>query len=217
MNMSKEDLILQRLDEIEAKLSLVHERAAVSQNFWRDMQPVMNDAFKVMLHELGDIETGFQLEDLFQLLKTFLRSTNNINYTLQQLENIINLWHTAEPLMKGTVPKAIAYLDELEQKGVFRTYQAMLNLRAKVAQEYGPEQIEQMGDAFVFLIGMLNKLSDPKVRLMIEKASDAFTTMDLEKAEPCGPIGLMRAMTTPEAKQGLAVMVEMTKTLGKLR
>ena len=217
MNMSKEDLILQRLDEIETKLSLVHERAAVSQNFWRDMQPVMNDAFKVMLHELGDIETGFQLEDLFQLLKTFLRSTNNINYTLQQLETIINLWHTAEPLMKSTVPKAISYLDELEQKGVFRTYQAMLNLRAKVAQEYGPEQIEQMGDAFVFLIGMLNKLSDPKVRMMIEKASDAFTSMDLEKAEPCGPIGLMRAMGSPEAKQGLAVMVEMTKTLGKLR
>jgi len=217
MNMSKEDLILQRLEEIETKLALVHERAVVSQNFWHDMQPVMNDAFKVMLHELGDIETGFQLEDLFVLLKTSLRSVNNLTYTLNQLETLINLWGTAEPLMKSTVPKAIAYLDELEQRGVFRTYEAMLNLRAKVAQEYGPEQIEQMGDAFVFLIGMLGKLSDPKVRLMIEKASDAFTTMDLDKAEPCGPIGLMRAMSSPEAKQGLAVMVEMTKTLGKLR
>ena len=217
MTMSKEDLILQRLDEIENKLALVHERAVLSQNFWHEMQPVMNDAFKVMLHELGDIETGFQMEDLFDLLKTFLRSVNNINYTLQQLETMINLWHTAEPLMKTTVPKAISYLDELEQKGVFRTYEAMLNLRAKVAQSYGPDQIEEMGDAFVFLIGMLSKLSDPKVRLMIEKASDAFTTMDLDKAEPCGPIGLMRAMSSPEAKQGLAVMVEMTKTLGKLR
>lgn len=215
--MSKEDLILQRLEEIETKLALVHERAVVSQNFWHDMQPVMNDAFKVMLHELGDIETGFQLEDLFVLLKTSLRSVNNLTYALNQLETLINLWGTAEPLMKSTVPKAIAYLDDLEQKGVFRTYQAMLNLRAKVAQEYGPEQIEEMGDAFVFLIGMLSKLSDPKVRLMIEKASDAFTTMDLDKAEPCGPIGLMRAMSSPEAKQGLAVMVEMTKTLGKLR
>lgn len=217
MTMSKEDLILQRLEEIETKLALVHERAVVSQNFWHDMQPVMNDAFKVMLHELGDIETGFQLEDLFVLLKTSLRSVNNLTYALNQLETLINLWGTAEPLMKSTVPKAIAYLDDLEQKGVFRTYQAMLNLRAKVAQEYGPEQIEEMGDAFVFLIGMLSKLSDPKVRLMIEKASDAFTTMDLDKAEPCGPIGLMRAMSSPEAKQGLAVMVEMTKTLGKLR
>jgi uncharacterized protein YjgD (DUF1641 family) len=217
MNMSKEDLILQRLEEIETKLALVHERAAVSQNFWHDMQPVMNDAFKVMLHELGDIETGFQMEDLFVLLKTSLRSVNNLTYTLNQLETLINLWNTAEPLMQSTVPKVISYLGELEQKGVFRTYEAMLNLRAKVAQEYGPEQIEQMGDAFVFLIGMLGKLSDPKVRMMIEKASDAFTTMDLEKAEPCGPIGLMRAMSSPEAKQGLAVMVEMTKTLGKLR
>lgn len=217
MNMSKEDLILQRLEEIEAKVALVHERAVVSQNFWHDMQPVMNNAFKVMLHELGDIETGFQLEDLFELLKTSLRNTKNLTYTLKQLENIIDLWNTMEPLMKGTVPKAIAYLDDLEQKDVFRTYQAMLTLRGKVAQECGPEQIEEMGDAFVFLIGMLSKLSDPKVRLMIEKAFDAFTTMDMEKAKPCGPIGLMRVMSCPEARQGLGVMVEMTRTLGKLK
>lgn len=217
MNMSKEDLILQRLEEIEAKVSLVHERAVAAQNFRREIQPVMNDAVKVMLHELGDIETGFQLEDLFELLKTSLRNVKNLTYTLKQLENIIDLWNTMEPLMKGTVPKAIAYLDDLEQKGVFRTYQAMLTLRGKVAQEYGPEQIEEMGDAFVFLIGMLSKLSDPKVRMMIEKASDAFTTMDLENVKECGPIGLIRAMGSPEARQGLGVMVEMTKTLGKLK
>ncbi|PTN37250.1 DUF1641 domain-containing protein [Desulfonatronum sp. SC1] len=215
--MSKEDLILKRLDEIEAKVALVHERAVAAQNLRRELQPVMNDAFKLMLHELGDVETGFQLEDSFELLKTMMRNVKNITYTIKQLENVIDLWHTSEPLLKSTVPKAIAYLDDLEQKGVFRTYQAMLSLRAKVAQEYGPEQIEQMGDAFVFLIGMLNKLSDPKVREMIEKASDAFTSMDLREVEPCGMFGMMKAMSSPEAKQGLGVMVEMTKTLGKLK
>lgn len=217
MSMSKEDIILQRLDEIESKLTLVHERAVRSQNFWHDMQPVMNDAFKVMLHELGDIETGFQLEDMFELLKTFLRSVKNITYTLEKLETIINLWNTAEPLMKGTVPKAIAYFDSLEQRGVFRTYEAMLNVRAKVAQTYGPEEIERMADSFVFLIGLLKKLADPKVQNMIDKGVEAFAHVDMEKATPCGPIGLMRALATPEARQGLGVMVELTKTLGKLR
>ncbi|WP_035271986.1 DUF1641 domain-containing protein [Desulfonatronum thiodismutans] len=215
--MSKEDLILKRLDEIEAKVALVHERAVAAQNLRRELQPVMNDAFKLMLHELGDVETGFQLEDMFDLLKTTMRNVKNITYTVKQLENVIDLWHTSEPLLKSTVPKAIAYLDDLEQQGVFRTYQAMLALRAKVAQEYGPEEIEQMGDAFVFLIGMLNKLKDPKVREMIEKASEAFTSMDLKEVEPCGMFGMMKAMSSPEAKQGLGVMVEMTKTLGKLK
>lgn len=215
--MSKEDLILKRLDEIEAKVALVHERAVAAQNLRRELQPVMNDAFKLMLHELGDVETGFQLEDMFDLLKTTMRNVKNITYTVKQLENVIDLWHTSEPLLKSTVPKAIAYLDDLEQQGVFRTYQAMLSLRAKVAQEYGPEEIEQMGDAFVFLIGMLNKLKDPKVREMIEKASEAFTSMDLKEVQPCGMFGMMKAMSSPEAKQGLGVMVEMTKTLGKLK
>ncbi|MDK2873541.1 MAG: hypothetical protein PWQ64_1305 [Desulfomicrobiaceae bacterium] len=217
MNTSKEDLILQRLEEIEAKLALVHERAERSQNFWHEMQPVMHDAFKVMLHELGDVETGFQLEDLFDLLKTFLRSVKNLTYTLEKLETIINFWNTAEPLMKGTVPKAIAYLDSLEQRGVFRTYEAMLNVRAKVAQTYGPEEIERMADSFVFLIGLLKKLADPKVQNMIDKGVEAFAHVEMDKASPCGPIGLMRALGSPEAKQGLGVMVELTKTLGKLR
>ncbi|SDB37842.1 Protein of unknown function [Desulfonatronum thiosulfatophilum] len=215
--MNKEDLILQRLDEIEAKVALVHQRAVAAQNLRHELQPVLNDAFKVMLHELGDIETGFQLEDLFDMLKTTMRNVKNLTYMIKQLENVIDLWHTSEPLLKTTVPKAIAYLDDLEQKGVFRTYQSMLTLRAKVAQEYGPEQIEEMGDAFVFLIGMLSKLSDPKVREMIEKASDAFTEMDLKDVQPTGVFGMMKAMSSPEAKQGLGVMVEMTKTLGKLK
>lgn len=215
--MSKEDLILKRLDEIEAKVALVHERAVAAQNLRRELQPVMNDAFKLMLHELGDVETGFQLEDSFELLKTMMRNVKNITYTIKQLENVIDLWHTSEPLLKSTVPKAIAYLDDLEQQGVFRTYQAMVTLRAKVAQEYGSEQIEEMGDAFVFLIGMLSKLSDPKVRHMIEKASDAFTELDLADVQPTGIFGMMKAMSSPEAKQGLGVMVEMTKTLGKLK
>ncbi|TVR00260.1 MAG: DUF1641 domain-containing protein [Desulfovibrionales bacterium] len=217
MQMSKEDLILKRLDEIEAKVALVHERAVAAQNLRRELQPVMNDAFKLMLHELGDVETGFQLEDSFELLKTMMRNVKNITYTIKQLENVIDLWHTSEPLLKSTVPKAIAYLDDLEQQGVFRTYQAMVTLRAKVAQEYGSEQIEEMGDAFVFLIGMLSKLSDPKVRHMIEKASDAFTELDLADVQPTGIFGMMKAMSSPEAKQGLGVMVEMTKTLGKLK
>lgn len=215
--MSKEDLILKRLDEIEAKVSVVHERAVAAQNLKRELQPVLNDAFKLMLHELGDVETGFQLEDLFEMLKTSMRNVKNMTYMLKQLENVINLWHTMEPLLHSTVPKAISYLDDLEQKGVFRTYQAMLTLRGKVADAYGPEEIEQMGDAFVFLIGMLNKFSDPKVRNMIEKATDAFTSMELEKCQECGPFGLLRAMASPECKQGLGVMLEMTKTLGKLK
>jgi len=215
--MSKDDLILKRLDKIEAKVALLHERAVAVQNLQHELQPIMNNAFKLMLHELGDVETRFQLEDLFDMLKTTMRNVKNMTYMLKQLENIIELWHTMEPLLKTTMPKAIAYLDDLEQKGVFRTYQAMLNLRAKVTQEYGPEEIEQMGDALVFMIGMLNKLSDPKVRTMLEKAMDAFASMELDKAKECGPFGMIRAMGCPETKQGLGVVIEMTKTLGKLK
>lgn len=215
--MSKEDLILKRLDEIEAKVALVHERAVAAQNLQHDLQPVMSGAFKLLLRELEDVEAEFQLEDLFDMLKTTMRNVKNLAYMLNQLNSILSLSHTVEPLLKTGMSKTITYLDDLDQKGIFRAGEAMLNLGTKVTQKYGPEEIEQLGDVLVFMIDMLNKLSDPKLRNMIEKATDAFAAMDLDRTQECGPFGMVRAMCCPEAKQGLGVMIELTKTLGKLK
>lgn len=215
--MDKQDLILERLDAIESQLAVVHANAEAANSLKQELSPIANDAFRVLLHELGDVENGFQLEDLFDLVKRGMLSVRNITYVLEQLENVIDLWRTMEPLLKSTVPQTIAYLDTLEQRGVFRTYGAMLEVRAKVASEYGPEQIEQMGDAFVFLLGMLNKLSDPRVRETIEKGAEAFATVDLTESKEVGPVGMVRALSSKEAKEGLGVILELMKTMGKLK
>lgn len=210
------EAILERLEKMEENIAFLTEKAKANEELKNDLTPIMHDGFKVLMQEFGSIEHGFQLEDLTAFIKKAMVSINNMTYMLDKLEDAIDLWKTIEPLMHSSVPQLIEYLDGLEQKGVFETYRAMIEIRAKVAQTYGVENIRNMGDSFVFLVGMLEKLGDPKVRMMIEGAANAFSELDLTEVKPTGPLGMVGGMASKDAKRGLGVMLEMTKTLGKI-
>jgi len=60
-------------------------------------------------------------------------------------------------LLKSTVPQIIAKLDELEQKGVFRILNSMMGIVNKIADTYSPEDIEQIGEGVVGLLGAVKK------------------------------------------------------------
>jgi uncharacterized protein YjgD (DUF1641 family) len=133
------------------------------------------------------------------------------------MENLFDLWNAMEPMLKSTVPNLINYMDNLEQKGVFRTYSAMLEVRAKVAQHYPPEEIAAMGDGFVVLLSLLKKLSKPEMIDFINRLMELPVGLNLQAAKPVGAMGMLSAMGNKETRQGLGVALELTKALGKLK
>lgn len=215
--MTQEALILEKLSRIEDELMEMRASRLAMQELKEDLNPMAKQAFQILLRELGEVESGFQLEDGLLLIKRFLRNIKNLAYALDQLENAIDLWATIEPLMKSGVHNVIRGLGTLEAKGVFRTYAAMLKVRAKVAEHYGPEDIEAMGDAFVQLLGLLRKVSSPQSLGLLEKLADLPAKVDLAQARPAGPLGLVSAMRDPEMQQGLGVALELAKGLGRIK
>jgi len=215
--MSKEDLILEKLGKIEAELAVAREAREPMEDLIRDLNPIMKQALYALIKEFKDVEDSFQLEDLLPLVKKILVNVKNITWALEALETIIDMWHTMEPMMKSALHNTVRYLGTLEQKGVFRTYEAMLEVRGKIAQHYGPEDIEAMGDSFVVLIGLLKKMSDPKMLELLEKLTDMPGNMDLAAAKPVGMFGVVGALSNPEVKDGIGVAMEMVKALGKLK
>ncbi len=211
-----EELILERLDRMEGQIQTLVKSQQGLTELKNDLAPLMNSACKILLEELGTLETGFQLEDLFALLKQGLRSVRNLTQALETLENLSEMWKCMEPLLKSAVPNLINYMDNLERKGVFRTYAAMLEVRAKVAAHYDPEEIATMSDAFVLLLSMLKKLSDPQMIDFMNRLLELPAAIHLEEAKPLGPLGMLSAMGSKEARQGLGVAMELTKALGKL-
>ena len=220
--MTTEEQILERLTRIEEKLdrfSRLEGMTDVFENFQdlgRDISLLTHPAVKMLTEELGEVETGFQLEDLSFVLKRFLLSLRHIAWGLEQLENLVDWWQDMEPIMKIAVPHLIDVLEDLDQKGIFRGYQAMLQGYAKIAQTYGPEDIDAIAEGIVKMHGVAKKFSDPKFITFVEKFMDIPAQVNLEEAKPLGPFGLMWRMRSQENRQGLGVLAELTKALGKL-
>jgi uncharacterized protein YjgD (DUF1641 family) len=215
--MTKEDLILERLDRIEAQLAPVSQTASSITELREDLIPLSGQAFRLLIRELEDVESGFQLEDLLTLLKRTLRSVKHIIFSLEQLENIVDFVTTIEPLLKSAVPQIINYLDDLEQKGVLRIITATLDVRAKIASAYTAEDIDQIGDGAVALLGLAKKLSDPGATDFLEKIAELPSKVDLAAAKPVGPFGMLGALSSKEARQGLGVLMQLTKAMGSLK
>jgi uncharacterized protein YjgD (DUF1641 family) len=214
--MTNEELVLQKLDALQEEVGELRASQKVYQDLFNDMTPLIKQTFQVMVEEMSYLEDAFQLEDLYLLLKRGIRNVRNLAYMLDQLENMVELWQTMEPMMKSAVHHTIEYLGTLEDKGVFSTYEAMLDVRAKVAQQYGPEDIAAMGDGFVWLVGLLKKLSNPETMALLDKLVDLPTKAKIEEAKPIGPVGMLRALGKPDLKKSMGVVLQLTKALGTL-
>jgi uncharacterized protein YjgD (DUF1641 family) len=224
--MNAEDQILERLTQIEAKLDRVaalEERLSAFTGSWesmsdlgRDLSLLTNPTVKILIEELSEVETGFQIEDVLFLLKRLLLSFRNIAWTLEQLENLIDWWRDLEPVLKMAVPHFIDLLDDLERKGIFRINRAMIGMYAKIAEHYTAEDIEAIGDGFVRMHGLIKKLAEPGMVEFLEKFSALPGQLRLQDARPVGPVGLIFRLMNPECRQGLGVAVEMTRALGQV-
>jgi uncharacterized protein YjgD (DUF1641 family) len=215
--MTNEELILERLDRIETQLAPLTETAGSVKELRDDLIPLSAQAFKLMINELEDIESGFQLEDLLDMIKTVMRSVKTITFSLKQMQNIVDFVTTIEPLLRSSIPQIINYLDDLEQRGVLRMFTAMLDVRAKIASVYTAEDIDKIGDGAVALLGLAQKLSDPQAIAFLEKMAEMPSRVDLTQSKDVGPFGLISAASSKEVKQGLGVMIELTKAMGKLK
>lgn len=215
--MMNEELILERLDRIESQLVPLSGSMQSIQELRADLIPLANQAFQQMIKELEDVESSVHLEDFLELIKRIIRSTRSITYSLKQLENIIDFVTTLEPLLRSSVPQLIHYLDDLEQRGVFRMLMATLEIRAKVAKAYTPKDIDQIGDGFVALLSLAKKLAEPQTLEFLKKLTEIPSSCDLETCKDVGPFGLLWATGNKEVKQGLGVLMELAKAMGRLK
>lgn len=215
--MTQETELIERIDRIEAQVAPLAESAKAIKELRDELAPRVNEAVHALIAELADVESDFQVEDLLHLIKNAMRNVRNLNFTLDQLKNLIDFLVIAEPVFKTTVPQIIYYFDELEQKGVFRILEMGLEVLKRIGSTYSPEQMQQVGDGLVRMAGSLNKLMVPESLDLLDKAADLPAQADLAGAKPVGLWGLMGALSDPKVKEGVGVALELTRGLGQLK
>ena len=215
--MNNEETILDRLNRLEQEIAPVADSARSIRELREDLAPRVNEAVKALIVELADIEADFQLEDLLFLIKKAMRNVRNLTFTLDQLKNLIDFALIAEPLFKSTVPQIIYSLDELEQKGVFNLFTSAVDIMKKIAETYTAEDMEQIGDGLVKLLGVVKKLTTPEALDFLDNAAEIPSRVDLSRAQSIGPFGMLWAGGNQEVKDGLGVLLEMTRGLAALK
>jgi uncharacterized protein YjgD (DUF1641 family) len=215
--MNHEEIILNRLDRLEQEIAPVADSARSISELREELTPRVNEAVKALIVELADIEADFQLEDLLFFIKKAMRNVRNLTYSLDQLKNIIDFALIAEPLLKSTVPQIIFYMDDLERKGVFNLLSTSLEIIKKTAETYTAEDMAQIGDGLVKLLGIVKKLTTPEALELLDRAAEVPSRVDLSRAKPAGAWGMLWAMGNPEVKDGLGVLLELTKGLSALK
>ena len=146
-----------------------------------------------------------------------MRNVRNLTFSLDQLKNIIDFVLIAEPLLKSTVPQVILYLDDLEHKGVFNFLASLLNVVKKMAETYTTEDMEKIGYGLVKLLGIARKLATPEALEFLDKAAEVPSRVDLSSAKSVGPFGMLWACGSKDVKEGLGVLLELTKGMGSLK
>lgn len=215
--MTNEELILQRLEAMEERIAFLHDRAMGAKCFIEEVTPIGNHAFRLMVEELQNVHGRVHLDDIFELLRRGLRGVPNLNYCLDQLDNLMDLWRTMHPAVAPTWPHIIEGLGKWEQEGVFAKLTALKNAGGKVLNANTPAGIEKTGEALAFLTVLLQKLADPNVQAFLTRALDMLAGLDLSRAKPVGMFGMVGALGGREARDGLGVALEVLKALGALK
>ncbi|MBA4366587.1 MAG: hypothetical protein C0403_02995 [Desulfobacterium sp.] len=215
--MTNEELILQKLEYLESNFIPVIKFGQSLKELKDDMVPLGNTAVHLVIKELQEVEAGFELDDLFLLIKQTMRSTRDMIFAMRQMSSIIEFVRDLEPLMKSAVPQIIEHLDDLERRGVFRIIKSMLDVRAKVAATYNSEDIDKIGDVMVALLGLMKKLADPKAMAFLEKAAALPANIDLANSQKVGLVGMISAGFDNDVREGLGVVLELTKALRSLK
>jgi len=92
-----------------------------------------------------------------------------------------------------------------------------MDVRAKVAATYDHNDIEQISDGMVAMLKVAKNMSDPNTVALLDKAAAIPANLDLANAKKVGPFGMISAGFDPEVKEGLGVLMAMTKAMGKLK
>jgi uncharacterized protein YjgD (DUF1641 family) len=215
--MTNEDLILQRLDHLESRIEPLTAFARAAGELREELAPRVNEGVQALITELADVEADFRVEDLVFLVKKLMRNTRNLNFILDQMKNLIDFALTAEPLLKSSVPQVIVFLDELEQRGVLRLLGTGVDVLKKIGAAYSAEEMQQIGDGLVRLIGILKKLTAPAALDLLDRAAEVPARVDVSRARPIGMFGMLGALGDREVQLGLGVLMELTKGLGVLK
>jgi uncharacterized protein YjgD (DUF1641 family) len=210
----------QKMDLLSAQVQFLTEQAQAAERqraeraeLMRDLTPIVNDAYRLTVEQLEEVEQYVDLNDLLRLLKRLLRNGRNFDKLLDQIESALDLVETVGPLSDEAFGKAVDTLEQMERKGYFLFARGGMQIVDNIVTSFGEEDVRLLGDNVVLILRTIKEMTQPEVMNFVRNTVEII---DREKDQPVQTslVALWRQLQDPNVRRGLAISMRVLRTIG---
>jgi len=209
-----------KIDTLTAQVAYLADRAQIAERkqqeraeLVRDLTPIANEAYRLAVAQLEEVQDYVQLDDLLRLLKRVLRNGRNLERLLDQLESLSDLADTVGPLADEAFGKTVDVLSAFERKGYFAFARGGLRMTDNVVAAFTEEDIQRLGDNVVLILSTIRDLTQPEI-LQFVRSTLLVAEQEVDKPVDGSALGLLRQMRDPAVRRGLALTMRVLRVIG---
>ena len=210
----------QKIDALTTQVQFLTDQAQIAERqradraeLMRDLTPIANEAFRLSVEQLEEIQEYVELDDLLRLVKRLARNGRNFEKMLNQLESVMDLAETVGPLANEAFGKAVHELTELERKGYFAFAQGGMQIMDNVVTSFSEEDVNRFGDNVVLILNTVKEMTQPEIMNFVRNTL-LVAEKEIDKPVDISFTGLMRQMRDPEVRRGLALTMRVLQVVG---
>jgi uncharacterized protein YjgD (DUF1641 family) len=209
-----------KLDLLTAQVQFLTEQALVAERqrqeraeLMHDVMPIVNDAFRLSVEQLEEVQEYVDLADLLRFFKRVLRNGPAFEKLLDQLESGMDLVQTIGPLTDHAFGKAVDVLQAAEQKGYFGFARGGIQIADKVVTSFTEDDVRKLGENIVLILSVVKEMTQPEVMTLV-RSIVAQSEVELGKPVNTSLPALLGQMRDPNVRRGLALTMRVLSVVG---
>lgn len=210
----------QKIDALTAQVAYLSEQAQIAERqrqeraeLIQDLTPIANQAFRLSIEQLEEVQEYIDLSDLLRFVKRLLRNGRNFDKMLDQLESVMDLLDTVSPLADEAFGKAVDSLTDMERKGYFAFARSGRRVVDNVITSFSEEDVNRLGDNVVLILNTVKDMTQPEIMNFVRNTL-IVAEQEVGKPVDISYSGLLRQIRDPEVRRGLALTMRVLQVVG---
>ena len=205
----------QKLDLILEELEIQRQKRQALEDLLTDLNFIGNDLFKATVDELDHAGVEVDTDQLKNLFFRLLRNADTLNEMFQLAESLMDLANDAGPILRQIGLDGIKKMHELEKKGYFEFFQAMIKIADNIITHFTAEDVKLLAENIVTILETVKNMTQPEMLQAMNNAVSVYKKMDVNQVEEYSMWKAFRELRSPEMKRGIGFIMTFLKNISE--
>lgn len=197
-----------KLDLLTGQMGTVMARIKRYDDFKEDLALFSNDAVNEIITFLSGVEFHLRSGDLLFLLKKLFMNVGNLTRIMDQVQSVTELLEDVTPLSKDIFNDIIEKLHKLEEEGFFKYLEAIKDIFRKCNDTFSPEDVAGMGNGFISILKLANRLNKPEYIEKLEKIADIIENTEIKRDKKVSLLKIFKKLRSKRVMQNAGIAID---------